>query len=334
MDATIKLLKVLFNMDKHLDEFQSNSDLSKEFIDSFFEIREISISDVYEEIISNSKDHYHLNELTRLVPSIRKSIKIKEESLNRISFHSLLKSALLPYEDEIKRIHNKIRIYQKRVNELSNSLEVRSFIGGEDIQSIEKEYEEAQRIYKQFQQVLKDAYDKHDVFLKENTRMLGFSFKDLDELLQNFEKRLVSINDLTEDNKRFDLGANNPFVKQESSESIFISAIVSSYAHSLFIQCGFIEEVDPSSFYKQLSQLEKFRLRKQPRKDKYIAYAISQLSQYVKTSKSKEWKSRMADNFEINHYEKVSKVKESKNEMHERIDEILSGLKTEKDSIV
>jgi len=65
-------------------------------------------------------------------------------------------------------------------------------------------------------------------------------------------------------------------------------------------------------------------MKKQPRNDKYIAYAISQLSQFIKPSIKKEWEAKMADNFGINNYEKVSKVKDSKNEKHERIDEMLS----------
>ena len=73
-----------------------------------------------------------------------------------------------------------------------------------------------------------------------------------------------------------------------------------------------------------MSLVEEFTMKKQPRNDKYIAYAISQLSQFIKPSIKKEWEAKMADNFGINNYEKVSKVKDSKNEKHERIDEMLS----------
>lgn len=324
MNSTTKLLKVLFNMDKHLDELQSASDLSKEFIDSYFEIREANTSDIYEEIISSSKDQYHLHELNRLVSSIRESIKRKEGPLQQVSYDALLKSALLPYEEEIDRISKELKICYKRVNELSNTLEARVFLKGADIPLIDKEHTEEKNRYQQLQEVQKEAYNEHDKYFKENSRILSFSFNDLDELLDSFKKRFEPINDVKETNKQSDLETDNTSVKKEKKTSIFTRPTVSSDAYKLFIHFGFIEEIDPSSFYRQLSLVEEFTMKKQPRNDKYIAYAISQLSQFIKPSIKKEWEAKMADNFGINNYEKVSKVKDSKNEKHERIDEMLS----------
>lgn len=337
MNSTVLLLKKLFKMDVYLEEFQKPSDLSKELMDTFFEIQNISIDDVYEEIITNSSDFSFLNELNRLIFSIRELIKKKHVALELISSHSFFKTALLPYEDEIKGIQDEAKVAWKKVKELSATLESKSFMS-EDVSSLEKQHDEMRQEYKKIQQRLEEAYDRQDQYFKQNNRILRFSFEAVDSFLLNLEKRLLSINSTQEakedpinDSLEDPKSNSQDGVPKEDSE-MFINTIVSSCAHSLFVRCGFIREVDPSTFYRQISFLEEFSLQKLQRKDKYIAYAIAQLSQYVKSAKSKEWELTMAKNFEINHYDKVSKVKESKNDMHKKIDKILDRLK-EKDSL-
>ena len=94
-------------------------------------------------------------------------------------------------------------------------------------------------------------------------------------------------------------------------------------AFSVFVKNNLLKDIPYLYFYRQMTLSETLTLEKNKSKDKYIAYAINKLKDFIIESKKEIWEEKMVKHFEIKDYEKKKTVNksDSKTEEHDKIDE-------------
>lgn len=297
-------LALLQKIANSFEKIRSKNDVEKEFLDDILLFSKIDESIVYQDLLDKQNLKILLKEFQVLIFEIEDNLFLTHDFFDEDSIRYLFRSLLAPFQFKHKLAYDEIRPYSKKKDELEKGLD-NYYKAKEELIIIEKDLEIVKKEYKIYQKKLNDAYDNERKAFNSNSYILSFKLSDFVKKLKVLKSNIARLSN-----------------SDAFSQDVFKDENAIELAYKILVKMGFLKMISRPDFYNQISLNTSFSLEKNKSKDKYIAYAINKLKDYIIDNKKEIWESEIIKGFGIQNYDKVKTVKKSelRKAEHKQID--------------
>ena len=305
---TTEHLAILQRIRNKLNQIKEVDDIGKELLDDIINFCNIDENLVYEDLLNQEYLTLYLKEYQALIPESRNILVNCESIFDKFLTDNLFNNLMRPYQFKWDFAYKELREPSDKKDELNNRLESWSMNdnkNSDDIKDLTKELEFAKQEYHIFKNKLKIIEDEKNEVFNGHLYLLSFSFEAFIDKLNILESNISRLT-----------GSNN------FSQNVFKNEKAILLAFSVFVKINLLKDISYLDFYSQMTLNKTLTLEKNKSKDKYIAYAVNKLKDFIIESQKEIWEEKMVQHFEIKDYEKKKTVNKSdvKTEEHKKID--------------
>lgn len=291
-----------------LNSIKEVDDIGKELLDDIIKFCEIDENLVYEDLLNQENRTLFLNEYQKLISESKNIFVIRKLIFDEFLTNKLFDKLTFPYHFKLNIAQKELHSYSNKERDLNSQLEswcMKYDNDSNEIINLTKELDFAKQEYNIFKLKLKIIEDEKNDAFNCHLYLLSFSFKAFIDKLNVVES---NVSRLTESNN--------------FSQNVFKNENAILLAFSVFVKNNLLKEIPYLDFYNQTTLSKTLTLEKNKSKDKYIAYAINKLKDFVIESKKEIWEEKLVQHFEIKDYGKKKTVndKEIKTKEHKKID--------------
>lgn len=305
---TTEHLALLQKIKTNLNSIKEVDDIRKQLLDDIIEFCDIDENLVYENLLHQENRVLYLKEYQALIPESKNILVNRKFIFDKFLAKDLFNKLLLPYQFRWDFAYKELREPSYKKDELNNRLDSWGYNDdktSDDIRRLTKDLDFAKQEYNIFKKRLQIIEDEKNNAFNGNLYLLSFSFKAFIDKLNVVES---NVSRLAESNN--------------CSQNVFKNENSILLAFSVFVKINLIKNISYLDFYSQMTLSKTLTLEKNKSKDKYIAYAINKLKDFITESNKEIWEDKLVKHFEINDYEKKKTVNksDSRTEEHEKID--------------
>ncbi len=324
--ATDEFLLKLFEIHNKFQSLNDDSYINKDFLNtmkSLLEMNPANISLNFYKNLNNNKNC--ISDSVILIEKIIKLYDSKNEIIASFDPDKLVGRESKFFESSIRQQKRRLDEASDVKKEWTSQIESGVYKFEEDsieLKIIESNLEIADKEYKYESEKYRDLLNQQNKSLEGDFWIYDVTFEKFHKRLSEIKSSLINLSELYE---------KPEVVKSQEKQNVFIDDIYISKAYEVFLKAELIQSIDIVEFRNQISCLSEFKLMKQPKTDKYIAYAIFKLKDFIKANMRNSWEVEMVKNFEIKDYPKKKNVTDDvyKKDKHLLIDNILEKISYE-----
>ncbi|MCT4073618.1 hypothetical protein HZP85_13190 [Elizabethkingia anophelis] len=308
----LALLQKIANSLGYLEVIGNINSIDKELIDDLLLYSNVDENAVYQDLIEKQNFRILIKEFLTLICKIEESLLMVNTFFGKDSIDYAFDRIMAPYKFKWQLAYDEIRPYSEKRDDLNGRLEswVYSYADeSSEIIKLRNDLEIAKNEYKIYQKKLNDAYDDERKAFNNNSYILSFKLSNFVEKLNVVKSNIARL-------------SNSDAFSQE----LFRDEEAIELAYFIFVKSGYVKTISRPDFYNQISLNTPFSIEKNKNKDKYIAYSINKVKEFIVESKKEIWENEMIKGFEIQNYDKVKTVKKSerKTDEHTQIDSLIT----------
>lgn len=304
-------LAFLQRIANQFNSIQKPGDIEKDMLDNIIFFDNIDDNLVYADLLNAPNLTILLNEYRNLISQIKNNFNNRKSIFDEFSPGDLMTDLLMPYEYSCKLAYNELLPYSHKKDFIRKRLESTGWEYDEnslEMKNLRKEEELADNDYKIYKQKQKIAEDKKLEIRKNHSYILSFKFTPFIEKLNIIENWILRLSD------------SNAF-----SQSTFKDEEAIEVAYLILVKMGFLKMVSRPDFYNQIILKKVLTLEKKQSKDKYIAYSIHKIKDFIVDNKKDFWEKLLVEYFEIRNYDKIKVINNFKTEVNKEIDLIIKN---------